>query len=1369
MAINFNTGPYFDDFDPQNNFYRVLFKPGYAIQARELNQLQSILQNQVSSVGKHLFKKNAIVIPGGMVLNKAADIVRVVGVDDPTTLIGKTITNYNYSDYTNDSEFDANNAITAVVLAAKIISDDGTTTTSALYVKYFKTGLNGAKTFGNNVALYTVESSQITFASYNGTTTDAASTVGKVATIKRGVFFTKDIFVDVETQHLIVELDKKTVSNCTIGLDINESIVTAKDDETLLDNSNGYPNQYAPGADRYKIELTLSKKVLLTNPNNRFDENKFIKMMEIENNSIIYVNNKTEYAELMKMLAQRTYDANGNFIVNGLDTSLADFPENDSYVDLNMTPGKCYVGGYEYDRVATTKIPLEKPRSSAYQESVSSTKQTISDVPYMYIAGATGLRAMPQPHSVVQFLNATPDASNVSNIGHGVFRDAYYAFGGSTTPIYIFRFDSINLYSGKTLKDIGGIRPINSASNYGVSVLQELTISNINGNFAAGNGISNANTSTTRSALNGATGVIYYVAQPVSNAQKIYVRKTTTQDVPSANTVKSSAGGVATCTANFISNYTANYLPVVKIASDIIRSVDTLNTNTIVQQTIASINSGTNNFTTLTSPSQYSTISSGNYFGFVDGQFVDLSTSDWSLTLSGDNRQVSFTPTNGATGFIGKSMSVYATVATASTPSASTRTNKAQQTVTQFVVPVSNKAWTVLGHQDVTKIDKIVEGKCVAVTEATWSSGTVTITCASPHGLAPGDIVVVRDIVSSGSTGVLVSGGIPTNDFTNLSSYNGQFTVSTVVGGVSAGATGFTYTITTGDPGTSNTANGIVALPPNINTDTAVTSRYDLYNGWSYNFVGNGMIRFKDNKTNVLPKGQLGVKYYYLALDSSATRNYIDAASYNNAYVYAGATGINAISKIPNATNNTGNRFNPRSSLDYRTRTSNGFVINTLNTFSNTNRSLAFDLNVSGATGLIGQYIVANGYPNGVQIKQIITGFSDGTTVFVTGATGVAISTAPAFIGVDSNFKIASTGQTFDLPKDTVTYTYTKFKPRDVIVYLDRKQDQLTIKQEEVTNQNIASRPDDPGFALGMSSRDPFKLPLVRVHMPPYTLDSTGVTLTKFENPVYQMIDIHNLKKRIDKNEVTANLALSTATTALAAALAPRDSWVENFNDPDNRDSESKDFACTVYENNYAAPAVTSQSIDLELAKDPSTNAYYDSTTFTQISTTLTLPYTESRAFRNVNASTFNNLNPFNTTQWEGKLKLVPHVDNLLQDSTATEIITSITNWYNDRGSAGGGCDKWHRFSFNWKTNTGRTGKVDIDIHVVEKRFSAFWAKYPNCEWARREYAEALINKNYDDPIVKEFLNLGDYYNGRNREAVGNAELWYNKGLWGSH
>ena len=66
QKTNLNINPYYDDFDINKNFYRVLFKPGYPVQSRELTTLQSILQNQVESFGSHIFKEGSMVIPGSI-------------------------------------------------------------------------------------------------------------------------------------------------------------------------------------------------------------------------------------------------------------------------------------------------------------------------------------------------------------------------------------------------------------------------------------------------------------------------------------------------------------------------------------------------------------------------------------------------------------------------------------------------------------------------------------------------------------------------------------------------------------------------------------------------------------------------------------------------------------------------------------------------------------------------------------------------------------------------------------------------------------------------------------------------------------------------------------------------------------------------------------------------------------------------------------------------------------------------------------------------------------------------------------------------------------------------------------------------------
>ena len=64
LETNFNLSPYFDDFETSaklKNYHKVLFKPSLAVQTRELNQLQTILQNQVERFGNNIYEEGTII------------------------------------------------------------------------------------------------------------------------------------------------------------------------------------------------------------------------------------------------------------------------------------------------------------------------------------------------------------------------------------------------------------------------------------------------------------------------------------------------------------------------------------------------------------------------------------------------------------------------------------------------------------------------------------------------------------------------------------------------------------------------------------------------------------------------------------------------------------------------------------------------------------------------------------------------------------------------------------------------------------------------------------------------------------------------------------------------------------------------------------------------------------------------------------------------------------------------------------------------------------------------------------------------------------------------------------------------------------
>ena len=96
---NLNVNPYFDDFDRDKNFYKVLFKPGFPVQARELTTLQSVLQNQLEQFGNNIFKDGSMVIPGGVTFDPQFYAVKLDAVNSGVDVsvyikeyIGKTIT-----------------------------------------------------------------------------------------------------------------------------------------------------------------------------------------------------------------------------------------------------------------------------------------------------------------------------------------------------------------------------------------------------------------------------------------------------------------------------------------------------------------------------------------------------------------------------------------------------------------------------------------------------------------------------------------------------------------------------------------------------------------------------------------------------------------------------------------------------------------------------------------------------------------------------------------------------------------------------------------------------------------------------------------------------------------------------------------------------------------------------------------------------------------------------------------------------------------------------------------------------------------------------------------------------------------------------
>ena len=87
-----SNSPYYDDFEETKNFLKILFKPGYAVQARELTQLQTILQSQIAKFADHVFQDGSQVF-GGTIQVTTAPYVRLEKYTHDTSAVTTNLTN----------------------------------------------------------------------------------------------------------------------------------------------------------------------------------------------------------------------------------------------------------------------------------------------------------------------------------------------------------------------------------------------------------------------------------------------------------------------------------------------------------------------------------------------------------------------------------------------------------------------------------------------------------------------------------------------------------------------------------------------------------------------------------------------------------------------------------------------------------------------------------------------------------------------------------------------------------------------------------------------------------------------------------------------------------------------------------------------------------------------------------------------------------------------------------------------------------------------------------------------------------------------------------------------------------------------------
>jgi hypothetical protein len=342
---DFNAEPYWDDFEAtngalENNYMRILFRPGYAVQARELTQIQSILQNQIKQFGDHIFQDGSPVIGGHLTLDTSINYVK----------LDKQYNNndIDLEDFFGITVFNTGSPKTR----AKVIQTYSTTNDRALLIKYLR---GSSFTAGQTITTAGGAAATVSITTPTG--------VGSVVSINEGVFYVNGFFVTVAPQTIVLEPYSSTPTY-RVGLQIDEEIVTESVDNALLDPAQESFNYQAPGAHRYQFNLVLAKRSI-----DSIDDRRFFELLRVENGVVTKQVSYPVYSELEKTLARRTYDESGNYAVKPFRVSIsANTPAtstaaNNSFI-VNVEPGKAYVKGFEFETIGTSKVSAQRARNT---------------------------------------------------------------------------------------------------------------------------------------------------------------------------------------------------------------------------------------------------------------------------------------------------------------------------------------------------------------------------------------------------------------------------------------------------------------------------------------------------------------------------------------------------------------------------------------------------------------------------------------------------------------------------------------------------------------------------------------------------------------------------------------------------------------------------------------------------------------------------------------------------------------------------------------------------------------------------------------------------------------------------------------------
>ena len=460
QKTNLNVNPYYEDFDASKNFYKILFRPGYSIQSRELTQIQSILQNQVESFGKYAFKQGDLVVPGEVGLNTKLDYVKLssvseVAVEEDGDIVYKK---YDISQLIGRQLRGLNSGVISTVLETKLATE---TTADTVYVNYLNSGnSNNESKFRQGETLEVVDgvntpllvvgtdgsvlptSIQLTNPDTEDVTSIESPAMGfaSAVEVEEGIYFVNGYFVRCSKEILVID-DYYDSPSSKVGFKIQEEIITPEEDASLYDNSIGSSNYTAPGAHRLKISLKLVKFEL-----NQTTDKNFIQLLTTLRGAVQRKVSPTNYSLIEQTLARRTFDESGDYVVGNFDIDVREYAQKNKNGGLykadafglyngltegeasrkmlaGVSAGKAYIKGYEIVNKETKYLEINKARASLTSDNIRLKTKSLPTLNITNVYGSVPLNKEGADLTAYPYINL-----------YSTFNDGSVGLGDSELP-----------------------------------------------------------------------------------------------------------------------------------------------------------------------------------------------------------------------------------------------------------------------------------------------------------------------------------------------------------------------------------------------------------------------------------------------------------------------------------------------------------------------------------------------------------------------------------------------------------------------------------------------------------------------------------------------------------------------------------------------------------------------------------------------------------------------------------------------------------------------------------------------------------------------------------------------------------------------